>query len=56
MEENADKITPEFIESLTSFMLQLENADDEQAKQMNSQVRTIYREALRFSMKTQMNK
>jgi len=56
MEENADKITPEFIESLTSFMLQLENADDEQAKQMSSQVRTIYREALRFSMKTQMNK
>ena len=56
MEENADKITPEFIEAITSFMMQIDNSEDEQAKQMSSQVRTVYREALRFSMKTQMNK
>jgi len=56
MQENADKITPEFIEAITSFMLQLENSDDEQGKQLSNHVRTIYREALRFSMKTQLNK
>ncbi|HSG24680.1 MAG TPA: CpXC domain-containing protein [Anaerolineales bacterium] len=56
MEENADKITPEFIESVTSFMMQLENAKDEQSKQMSELVRTVYREALRFSMKSQMGK
>ena len=56
MEENADKITPEFIEAVTSFMMQLENSKDEQAAQMKDQVRTVYREALRFSMKTQMSK
>jgi hypothetical protein len=56
MEENADKITPEFIEAVTSFMMQLENSKDDQANQMKDQVRTVYREALRFSMKTQMSK
>jgi hypothetical protein len=56
MEENTDKITPEFIEAITSFMMQLENSEEEQAKQMSDQVRTVYREALRFSMKTQMSK
>jgi len=56
MEENADKITPEFIDAITSFMMQLENSEDDQAKQLSSQVRTVYREALRFSMKAQMNK
>ena len=56
MEENADKITPEFIESVTGFMMQLENAEDEQAKETQEKVRTIYREALRFSMKSQMEK
>ncbi len=56
MEENADKITPEFIEAITSFMMQLENSNDEQAKQLSGHVREVYREALRFSMKSQMNK
>ena len=56
MEENADKITPEFIESVTSFMMQMENSQDENAKQMSELVRTVYREALRFSMKSQMSK
>jgi len=36
--------------------MQLENSKDDQAKQMKDQVRTVYREALRFSMKTQMSK
>jgi hypothetical protein len=56
MEENADKITPEFIESVTGFMMQLENSEDEKAKETQEKVRTIYREALRFSMKSQMEK
>ena len=56
MEENADKITPEFIESVTGLMMQLENSEDEQAKEMKEKVRTVYREALRFSMKSQMEK
>ncbi len=56
MEENADKITPEFIESVTNFMMQVENAKDERAKAMSEQVRSIYREVLRFSMKAQMEK
>lgn len=54
MEENKERITPEFIESVTSFMVQLENSEDPQAKEMSEQVRTIYREALRFSMKSNM--
>jgi hypothetical protein len=56
MEENADKVTPEFIETVTGMMMQLDNAEDEQSKQMLEQVRTVYREALRFSMKSQMSK
>lgn len=56
MEENADKITPEFIESVTGLMMQLENSEDEQTKEMKEKVRTVYREALRFSMKSQMEK
>ncbi len=56
MKENADKITPEFIESVTGFMMQLENADDDEGKEMKERVRTIYREALRFSMKSQLEK
>ena len=54
MEENKDQITPEFIESVTSFMMQLENAEDPQAKEVLETVRVIYREALRFSMKSNM--
>ena len=56
MEENADKITPEFIESVTGFMMKLENAESEEEKGLKEKVHTIYREALRFSMKSQMEK
>jgi hypothetical protein len=56
MEENADKITPEFIESVTGLMMQLENSEDSQSNEMKDKVRTVYREALRFSMKSQMEK
>ena len=56
MKENADKITPEFVESVTGFMMQLENQQDEESKELSEKIRTIYREALRFSMKSQMAK
>ena len=56
MKENADKITPEFVESVTGFMMQLENQQDEESKELREKIRTIYREALRFSMKSQMAK
>jgi hypothetical protein len=56
MQENADKITPEFIEALTGFMMQLDGSEDPERKKMSEQVRTVYREALRFSMKAQMEK
>jgi len=54
MEENKERITPEFIESVTKFMMQLEGSGDEKAKEMLEQVRMVYREALRFSMKSNM--
>jgi len=54
MEENKTQITPEFIEAVTKFMMQLEGAEDQEAKEVLAKVRTIYREALRFSMKTNM--
>lgn len=53
MEENAAEITPEFVERLTGAMVQLDA--DENNKAMAAQVREIYREVLRFSMKSQMN-
>ncbi|MEJ2757377.1 MAG: CpXC domain-containing protein [Anaerolineales bacterium] len=56
MEENADKITPEFIETLTNFMMQLDGSDEPERKELSEKVRTVYREALRFSMKAQMDK
>lgn len=56
MHENADKITPEFIEAVTGFMMKLENAESEEEKALREKVRAIYREALRFSMKSQMEK
>ncbi len=55
MEENADKITPEFIETLTNFMMQLDGSDEPERKDLSDKVRTVYREALRFSMKSQMS-
>ncbi len=55
MQENAEEITPEFIESITTMMMQLEGNSDEEAKQIAAKVREVYREALRFSMKSQMH-
>jgi hypothetical protein len=53
MEEHAAQITPEFVERLTNAMVQLDA--DEQNKEMADKVREIYREVLRFSMKSQMS-
>jgi hypothetical protein len=53
MEEHAAEITPEFVERLTSAMVQLDA--DEKNKEMAAKVREIYREVLRFSMKSQMS-
>lgn len=52
MEEHSDDISPEFVEMITSAMVQLDS--DEQNKEMAGKVREIYREVLRFSMKSQM--
>lgn len=56
MEENKERITPEFIESVTKFIMQLEGSGEAEGKAMLEKVRTIYREALRFSMKSNMEK
>jgi hypothetical protein len=56
MKENAEQITPEFVESVTGLMMQLENQQDDESKELKEKVRTVYREALRFSMKSQMAK
>jgi hypothetical protein len=53
MEEHAAEITPEFVEMITSTMVQLDS--DEQNKELADKVREVYREVLRFSMKSQMN-
>jgi hypothetical protein len=53
MDEHAAEITPEFVEMITSTMVQLDA--DEQNKELADKVREIYREVLRFSMKSQMN-
>ena len=53
MDAHAAEITPEFVEMLTTAMVQLDS--DEQNKEMADKVREIYREVLRFSMKSQMN-
>lgn len=53
MEDHAAEITPEFVEQLTSAMIQLDA--DENNQEMAAKVREVYREVLRFSMKSQMN-
>jgi hypothetical protein len=53
MNEHAAEITPEFVEQLTSAMVQLDA--NEENKEMAARVREIYREVLRYSMKNQMS-
>jgi hypothetical protein len=37
-------------------MMQLDGSDEPERKELSEKVRTVYREALRFSMKAQMDK
>ncbi|MEN8241521.1 MAG: CpXC domain-containing protein [Chloroflexota bacterium] len=53
MDAHAAEVTPEFVEMLTNAMVQLEGSEENQ--EMAEKIREIYREVLRFSMKSQMN-
>jgi uncharacterized protein YjgD (DUF1641 family) len=53
MVEHAAEVTPEFVEMLTNAMVQLEGSEEN--KEIADKVREIYREVLRFSMKSQMD-
>ena len=48
LEENADSITPEFIQLLNNVASQ---SGDQQPADIQEKLKTVYREALRFSMK-----
>ena len=47
IEAHKDEITPEFVESLSAMMLQMEEGKD---KELSEKVRAAYRAALRASM------
>jgi hypothetical protein len=47
LEENQDKITPEFLDALTNIVAQVEASDDQQLKE---RIKAVHRQALRFSM------
>jgi hypothetical protein len=47
LDENKEAITPEFIESLSAMMLQLQESPD---KELAEKIRSAYRLALRVSM------
>jgi hypothetical protein len=52
MQENADKITPEFLQMLTTLMSQLEQQGQ---PELGQRLQEVYRSALRFSMQSNMN-
>lgn len=47
LEANADKITPEFLDTMTNLVAQVQNSDD---KDLVERMKDIHRLALRFSM------
>jgi hypothetical protein len=51
IDENKDQVTPEFVESLSAMMLQLQDGKD---KELAEKVRAAYRAALRVSMEKGM--
>jgi hypothetical protein len=51
LEVHKQEISPEFIESLTQLLVQLEAGED---KESTGKVRKIYRAAVRFSMQAGM--
>jgi hypothetical protein len=53
MEANADKITPEFLQVLTSLMNQLEQQGQ---NDLGQRLQEVYRSALRFSMQANLKK
>jgi hypothetical protein len=50
-EEHAEEITPAFIESLTSLLVRLDGPEN---VEMADKVRSVYRQAVRFSMQSSM--
>jgi hypothetical protein len=48
LEENPDKITPEFLDTLTNLVAQVQNSDD---KDLVERMKDVHRLALRFSMR-----
>ena len=53
MKERAEEITPQFVEALTSLLVQLDGPDN---IEMADKVRAVYRDALRISMQSSMKK
>ncbi len=54
LKDNAEKITPEFIELLSNLSAQA--GQQEQSPEVVNQIKTVYRAALRFAMQSNINK
>jgi hypothetical protein len=52
LDENSEEITPEFVESLSGMMLQLQESEDQE---LAEKIRAAYRATLKMSMKNSMN-
>jgi uncharacterized protein YjgD (DUF1641 family) len=53
IEQNANQITPEFIDALTNVMTQLQSTGDEE---LSKRIQAVHRQVLRFSMKANLGK
>jgi CpXC protein len=51
LEGNPDKVTPEFLDTLTNIVAQVETSED---KQLAEQIKAIHRMALRYSMEANL--
>ncbi len=51
LEENKEKITPEFLDALTSIVARVESGQD---PELTERIKTIHREALRYSMELKL--
>jgi hypothetical protein len=54
MNDNAEKITPEFLQILNSLITQ--SGDGQQPPELNEKLQSVYRNALRFSMAANLKK
>jgi len=52
LDENSEEITPEFVESLSGMMLQLQESEDQE---LAEKIRAAYRATLKMSMKNSMS-